>query len=876
MLFRLLLLFAVFYLPLSTSLNSIARAETVSWANPQQLAVKRMSDLPSIRQEGSFLNNISCSSLSYRKVGSANMETGCFTSTAFGMMSTGGDLVIFNGTDEALPLTPYYPGYILVPWPNSGIIVALDPSSTGGAFVNLYTYPLPALRDKRNSAQKLVGKEMFMPPNIQIKDASGQSIKINPQTLAFSDDGSWMMAEGRYGSFIRINLATLEVKSFGPSYTAPGHPGSFESRTAISEDGRFAAIYNQAYSEFKVFDLSQCPASQPAVCGSYNYRPFIGQKIPNANTLGRLRFVNSQLLGFEVRNSGSGDGIYALSPSGSINSFLDYLGLGDSYTSGEGAFNYLAGTDTENNRCHLSSMSYPLLMTQAVFSSAGGRSVACSGAVIKDVISDSPAYRGQVRDIGNYQQIKQSGQMSSIMADFSPGYVAQHRFVGQYQPKILTVSVGGNDIGFGDILEQCLTPRVTRHHSDNDCFSTYEDRLELKNLVDRTIPRWTSLFQHLQQKSAASRLYAIGYPDIAIETGDCALNVSLSRSELSFARELTDYINQAIREAASKAEVSYIDISKALVGHRLCETASHNVAVNGVTSGKDIKVLGVGLFGHESYHPNALGHRLIKQAILDKTGNFKLPVSSATDTSLTLLKGSKTGRAIYTRIPAPNLANRSVKPGQTLSIKLEGGQFGLKPDGTYQVKVDDPNGQPIGSITPDSAGNIDGTIQLPENILPGGHTIHVVGDNQSGQPTDVTQPIFVPDDEQDPDGDGIKQDSCPMITNSGTDADHDGLDDACDPLVGLPSSQVSSSLSGSRTTVLASSPAKPVFRESAKPMSAPLTTSSSYDDMTPRAKLRSASAKVTNYSTPNKWLWILLLVTICLIIYLTIKIKGDK
>src|SRR6185437_3010028 len=106
---------------------------------------------------------------------------------------------------------------------------------------------------------------------------------------------------------------------------------------------------------------------------------------PGLQSVRHVRFLNDGLLSFEAVTSGGGSGSYVLAPTDGITSLTDYIGLGDSYTSGEGAFDYLEGTDTADDMCHLSARSYPLLLTHDLFSAAGGHSVACSGAVISDV-----------------------------------------------------------------------------------------------------------------------------------------------------------------------------------------------------------------------------------------------------------------------------------------------------------------------------------------------------------------------------------------------------------------------------------------------------------------------------------------------------------
>ncbi|MGC1177316.1 MAG: SGNH/GDSL hydrolase family protein, partial [Candidatus Saccharimonadales bacterium] len=570
-----------------------------AWANPEATALRRVSDVASAQNEPNFFNNMDCSLQTFRLVNSNDMQTRCFTPAAFGTMDSDSNTAIFNGTDEALPLIPYVGGEVLVPWPKAMDLIAIDSLSTDGDYISLYKNPLGALHDERDAFGRLTAKRLTAPAELLLVDASGQRLVVNPQTLAFSDNGSWMVVETLTGSFVRVNLATLEVRTFAPAIIVQGNPALFKSRVTISDDGRYVAIVNESMQQFKVYDLTMCSdnGQHPAAqwCQAHEYWPFVDGHAGELRSVRHVRFVNQGLLSFEVVASDPGqDGIYELAPSGSIDFLTDYIGLGDSYTSGEGAFNYLAGTDTSDNICHLSANSYPLLLTRDLFGAAGGHSVACSGAVIQDIGSTSDSYRGQVKgglSLGQLQQT-QPTLLDSVMANFVPGYVAQQAFVRQYQPRVMTVSVGGNDVGFGDILQNCVVPKLTRHQSDDTCYNTYEARLEVTQLIDRTVPRWTALYKQLLAEAPGTHLYAIGYPQVVDDAGSCALNVQMGKSELEFAVELTNYLNDAVKKAAGAAQVPYVDIGQALTGHRLCETASYDVAVNGLTAGNDFGVLG--------------------------------------------------------------------------------------------------------------------------------------------------------------------------------------------------------------------------------------------------------------------------------------------
>jgi hypothetical protein len=783
---------------LSVVLTQAVTTNTIpAWSAPNTMAIRRVSQLTGAQSEPNFLNNLDCVPLTYRLAATSTMQAGCFTETAFGLMDTDSGIVIFNGTDEGLPLVPHTAHQILVPWIKALDLIGLDPAPNGGTLLSLYKNPLAIIQDQRNFLGQLSAKQLDRGPDITVKDASGKPLVINPQTLAFSEGGAWLVAETLSGSFVRINLATLSMTAFAPAYGSQGSPALLKSRVTITEDGRFVAIANDIATAFKVYDLSTCDGIindlQPQNCRSYDYWPFARQQISGLQSIRHLRFVNETLLSFDViAKDPTNSGTYELAPAATITSLTDYIGLGDSYTSGEGAFNYLNGTDTPDNMCHLSRNSYPLLLTHDLFTSSGGHSVACSGAVIKDIGNTGSDYRGQVRGVADLRQLQQSQPLllESVETNFIPGYVAQQRFIERWQPRITTVGIGGNDIGFGNLLQNCVAPHISRHFSGNTCYSTYEDRLELSRLIDRTGPRWMTLYNQLHRQAPRMRLYAIGYPQVATANGNCALNVQLNKNELELATSIIDYLNQTIKKAAVAAHISYVDISQALAGHRLCETASYNVAVNGLTAGTDAHVLSTKLIGKESYHPNALGHWLIEQTILKQTHNFSETVNVVSDTTdnavSVLLHVPSSGRPTNTLVPDNTLTNGIGKRGSGTTLQAKGVDDGLRPSTLYAVHLDGPTGKVLGTLTSDSVGNLQGSIIIPTITPPGGHTIDVIGENQNGKPVDVTQPIYVPVSDTDSDGDSIDDttDSCPGAVNSGQDSDRDGIDDICDNLIG--------------------------------------------------------------------------------------------
>src|SRR5579884_983397 len=233
-------------------------ADPPAWASPSKMTLKRAAPSEGSQHEFNLFHNLNCGLVEYRMTGSATKQSGCFSETAFGMLDADSDTVIFNGTDEGLPLLSYVAGQVLVPWPAAGNLLVLSSIATGGTQVGLYKGVEAIVQEQRNSLGELRAKQLARPPDIQLNDPGGHPLVINPVTLAFSEGGSWLVAEDINGSFMRINLATLDELPFAPAYGSSGSPALLKSDVAISQDGRYAAINNEAAGAFKVYDLANC------------------------------------------------------------------------------------------------------------------------------------------------------------------------------------------------------------------------------------------------------------------------------------------------------------------------------------------------------------------------------------------------------------------------------------------------------------------------------------------------------------------------------------------------------------------------------------------------------------------------------------------
>lgn len=797
--------------PISVSAFWQGNAPDVPWASPSIMAIKSLGKTGGLAQgEDRYNLNYDCNPESYRYELEpfGTTHDGCFVPSAFGQLDAINNAVQGFGFSGAIPVKA--PGsQTIIPMPKAASIATVSGASPMGSYLHLYTYFPSAVKVQYDF---LLQPYLQLPQaaNLVLSDPSGNPIIINAQTIGFSANGSWMVVESPWHSFLRINTVTLDILPFAPSFSPVLDYSQHNSQVAVTDDGRYVAIQNSEFGSFKVYDLATCSGDvqsslQPLQCQSHDYQSYVTNKIIGLSTIRHLRFADDDVLSFHaIRSDSSDETTYELAPEDKISNLIDYLALGDSYSSGEGVFEYISGTDTSNNLCHQSAKSYPYLLSQDIFTSAGGHSVACSGAIMEDVVSKDQRYKGQVQD-GISRQNRNN--ITQILGDFTPGYLAQYEFAKKYQPRIMTVGIGGNDIGFVDVLEACIEP----HARGNTCYSSYEDRQELADTIDRSYSKWVDMYRQLQATAPDTAIYTIGYPHIAAPNGNCGINVHLNESEVEFSQSLIDYLNAVIEKAATDSGVTYVDISHALDGHKLCEATGSSVAMNGLTAGNDIDHI----LGNESYHPNALGHELIEQAILHQTHNFTVaaPQMSSTSTSQPkissthpLLSAPKTDRAVRHTIPTKFTIKKVVKKGSTVHIST-GSSLGLKPNSSFTVSLQGSN-TPLGTTTSDANGNLEGDVTVPANAPGGTDILDISGSNIADQPVNLTQTVDVAVIDGDIDGDGVVDiaDSCPTTPNSGQDVDQDNIDDTCDSSA-IPVTDSTNSSSDSTTSISANTTA---------------------------------------------------------------------
>jgi lysophospholipase L1-like esterase len=196
-----------------------------------------------------------------------------------------------------------------------------------------------------------------------------------------------------------------------------------------------------------------------------------------------------------------------------------YAALGDSYSSGVGAGSY-----GSSGSCYRSSKAYPQLWANA-HSGTSFTFLACSGARTGDVIS----------------------QANSIPSSAT----------------LVTVTVGGNDAGFSDVIQTCTLG------SDSDCVNRVNTA---KTYVNNTLPPLlTNTYNAIKAKAPGARLVVLSYPRFYTVPGSCW--VGLSDTKRTAINSGADTLASVIQQRAASAGATFVDVRPSFVGHNICSSA---------------------------------------------------------------------------------------------------------------------------------------------------------------------------------------------------------------------------------------------------------------------------------------------------------------
>jgi lysophospholipase L1-like esterase len=236
-------------------------------------------------------------------------------------------------------------------------------------------------------------------------------------------------------------------------------------------------------------------------------------------------------------------GLLAAAAPASAAGAVNYVALGDSYSSGLGAGAMISSSGS----CDRSTNAYSQLWASA-HHPASYASVACSGATTGTVISS---------------------QLSALSAATT----------------LVSITVGGNDVGFSSTMETCVL------HSTSTCVAAIQaDEAQVSSALPGEL---NSVLGDIAGAAPSARVIVLGYPGL-YDLSRSSTCIGLSTTDRTDLNQAADELDAAIQAAAAAHGDAYVDVRPAFAGHVICDSSSWLHSVN---------ILDVS----ESYHPTAAG-----------------------------------------------------------------------------------------------------------------------------------------------------------------------------------------------------------------------------------------------------------------------------
>jgi lysophospholipase L1-like esterase len=579
------------------------------------------------------------------------------------------------------------------------------------------------------------------------------------EAMVLSENGRWAVLEMRYFGLIRLNMDTLEairIKAPGERYGIFSDP-RFDM--AITNDGQHIAITGWNLSGVSVVtvkegcgDRLETVQTEPLSVGA---TPCTVTAINTGDAASEVLYWMRPLFAAADRrlsvtalykNGVAERNVFAVNGTVAANG-VEVLGLGDSFSSGEGETDdqfYKPFTNSPQRQCHTSQRSYAYILPR--YWGMRAESVACSGARTIDVIGGGE-YIGQQPYLGSLTEPQRQAAVYQALREYQPGIISQAAFVSQVQPRIITIGIGGNDAGLMGKLQACIGLDTCEWAADSQKrYATAKEIGEVYYAVQSTI-------KTLKSASPTSKLYLIGYPEIINSSDDAPcdpiIGALLNPEERVFMNEATRYLNQVLISVAQDEKVHYVTVENALFDRTICGRVDES-AMNAIRFGEDIapiqQLKDFKVIGAESFHPTPTGHQRMADVIYQQLGPmavYDICMSCGDYAGIPDIPdywlGADAALAIR-QIEAPNLISSVVRRNEPTTIQVP--KYYFAPNSAVTVELHSQN-VTIGTVSAQQDGSLLAEYALPDSIPPGYHVLHLLGTTPAGTLVDVYKTVAI-------------------------------------------------------------------------------------------------------------------------------------
>jgi hypothetical protein len=216
----------------------------------------------------------------------------------------------------------------------------------------------------------------------------------------------------------------------------------------------------------------------------------------------------------------------------------NYVSLGDSYVAGPfipAPIPPWGCLKSDHNYSHLAAPSLGLAL----------RDPSCSGAETGDMTQSQ-----------NVSPEPNPPQFDSLDAD----------------TQLVTLGIGGNDIGFSSLAEDCFSPEPSSGSPCRDRYVVNGDD-QVSDRIAATGPKVASVLQGIHSRSPSARVFVVNYPSIFQDAGTpgCWPLLPVADGDAVWLRDKEKELNQMLADEAAANGASLVDWYSASIGHDACQ-----------------------------------------------------------------------------------------------------------------------------------------------------------------------------------------------------------------------------------------------------------------------------------------------------------------
>jgi lysophospholipase L1-like esterase len=231
-------------------------------------------------------------------------------------------------------------------------------------------------------------------------------------------------------------------------------------------------------------------------------------------------------------------GLVAPATAGARKPPQSYVALGDSYTAGP----VIPVQQNDPAGCLRSDHNYPHLVASAL-GIGDFKDASCSGAETSDMTASQGVTPGP--------NPPQFDRLSATT-------------------ELVTVGIGGNDIGFSEIIRNCTATQPSGHPCQDHYVVNGHD--ELRERIAATAPKVAAVLQGIHQRSPLARVYVVPYLSILPETGSgCWPQMPIAPDDVPYLRGIEHELNGMLARQARANGARYVDAFTPSVGHDACQ-----------------------------------------------------------------------------------------------------------------------------------------------------------------------------------------------------------------------------------------------------------------------------------------------------------------